>query len=411
MNNMNNFQKTECIENAQCLACGNKNIRTILDLGKQPLANSYHKGEILPTYPLKLNLCTECFHLQQSHAVHPDLMFKNYLYVSGTTKTLHQYFEDFSKKTLEYYPKAKNILDIACNDGTQLDYYKKIGLTTYGIDPAENLYEECAKKGHEVVCDYFTKASAARLEKKFDLITAQNVFAHTRYEYEFLLDCAEIMHDESVLFIQTSQANMIVNNEFDTIYHEHMSFFNTLSMKTLVERAGLVLSDVFKTDIHGTSYVFVITKNGHIKGLGVEENLDSEKKDGLYDMVTYGDYVSKCYHATFTLKNRIEEFRKDGYVIAGYGAAAKGNTFLNFGNIKLDFVVDDNPLKCNLMTPGQDIPIVPVSHIASLGEEEKVVFVPLAWNFYAEIKKRVLEVRNNKNDFFVRYFPKFIVDK
>jgi len=399
------FQNNDCIENVNCLACESDSLRTILDLGKQPLANSYHDGETLTTYPLKLNVCTKCYHLQQSHAVNPDLMFKNYLYVSGTTKTLHSYFDDFAKKTLEYFTEAKTILDIACNDGTQLDYYKRLGLITYGIDPAENLHNDAVKKGHIIACDYFTKDSAQTLNDSFDIITAQNVFAHTRYEHEFLLDCKEIMHDKSVLFIQTSQANMIINNEFDTVYHEHMSFFNTLSMKTLVERAGLYLNDVFKTDIHGTSYVFVITKTNHIKKTGVEDSLISERLSGLYDMITYGDYVAKCYHATFTLKKELLNYRKEGYIIAGYGAAAKGNTFLNFGDIKLDFIIDDNPLKHNLLTPGQDIKILPISYLNDFNESQKIIYVPLAWNFYEEIKKRVLAVRNNSNDIFVKYFP------
>lgn len=402
---MNNEFQISHIENKKCFCCGNNNLKTVLDLGNQPLANDYHNNLVLQEeYPLKLNLCDKCFHLQLSHTVNPDLMFKHYLYVSGTTQTLRDYFDVFAKKTLEYNPKAKNILDIASNDGTQLDSYKKLGLNTYGIDPAENLYGDAVTKGHNIVCDYFNINTIDKFgDTKFDIITAQNVFAHNKYTVDFLLSCNELMTDQSVLFIQTSQANMVLNNEFDTIYHEHLSFFNTKSMKTLVERCGLVLSDVFKTDIHGTSYVFVITKKD--LGLkGTQEMLNFEESKGLYDVLTYPEYALKCYKATYDLKNKLEQLKKEGYTLVGYGAAAKGNTLLNFGKIKLDIIIDDNPLKQNLFTPGMNIPIHSSDYISNM-LEDKVVFIPLAWNFYTEIKSRIKAKRDNPNDLFIKYFP------
>jgi hypothetical protein len=399
------------VENKECLACTSTNLRTVLDLGLQPLANEYHKGEDLPEYPLSLNLCQKCFHLQLSCSVNPDLMFKNYLYVSGTTETLRKYFDDFAEETLRYNPEAKSILDIACNDGTQLDSYKKLGLSTFGIDPAENLLPESTKNGHEIVCDYFNSKTISKFEgKRFDLITAQNVFAHTRFTEDFLKSCNAVMHDDSFLFIQTSQSNMVVNNEFDTIYHEHISFFNSNSMKTLVERCGLFLSNIFKTDVHGTSYVFVITKKDKGQLKGVSQNMKSERKNGLFDILTYPKYSLKCYKATFKLKNKLEKLKKSGYMIVGYGAAAKGNTLLNFGNIELDFIVDDNPLKQGLLTPGRNIRIESPKVLVDLDPKIKVAFVPLAWNFYPEIKRRIQSIRNSKGDIFITYFPKLIIE-
>ncbi len=405
---MNEFQITN-IENGCCLACGQSNLRTILDLGDQPLANSYHRGEALDKFPLKLNLCTNCYHLQLSHAVNPDLMFKHYLYVSGTSRTLREYFGTFAQKTLEYVPKAKAVLDIACNDGTQLDAYKERGLDTFGIDPAENLYQQAIDKGHEIVCDYFTSETVQKFQNKtFDIITAQNVFAHTRYTTDFLQACKKVMHEESVLFIQTSQANMVANNEFDTIYHEHLSFFNTNSMKVLVERCGLVLKDVFKTDIHGTSYVFVITKPVSTLKQSALALWTSEKDAELYNILTYPVYASKCYKATYKLKQELIKFKNEGYKLVGYGAAAKGNTLLNFGSIELDVIVDDNELKQGLLTPGMNIQIVPPSYVDELGPEDKVVFVPLAWNFFNEIVSNITSRRTNPTDIFIQYFPEFL---
>lgn len=400
------------IQNTECLACGTSDLRSIIDLGKQPLANNYHNGETQDEYPLNLNLCQSCYHLQLSHTVNPDLMFKNYLYVSGTAKTLRDYFDYFASKTLKYLPKATKILDIACNDGTQLDSYLKLGLQTYGIDPAENLYEDSKLRGHNIICDYFNSDTSHKFEgKTFDIITAQNVFAHTSYTVDFLNTCKEVMDDDSLLFIQTSQANMVRNNEFDTIYHEHLSFFSSNSMKSLVERCGMTLYDIFKTDIHGTSYVFVISKNKKEPKDGVSKNLLEEKELGMTDVLTYPEYALKCYQSTFNLKKKLEEMKNEGYILVGYGAAAKGNTLLNFGKISLDFIIDDNPLKQNLLTPGMNIPIFGPEKINQISENDKVVFVPLAWNFYSEIRNRITERRKNNNDFFVRYFPTLVLEK
>ena len=408
---MNEFQ-INCIKNNHCFACGENNLKTILDLGNQPLANNYHTGEKQENFPLKLNVCNNCFHLQLSHTINPDLMFKNYLYVSGTSQTLKEYFDFFAKKTLDFFPEAQNVLDIACNDGTQLNSYKKLGLKTYGIDPAKNLFEEASLKGHKIICDYFnTKTIHNFKENKFDIIVAQNVFAHNKYTNDFLHSCKQLMHDESVLFIQTSQANMVINNEFDTIYHEHLSFFNTNSMKVLVEKCGLFLSNVFKTDIHGTSYVFVITKNSLSSCPEVEKMLNFEKENGLFNILTYPQYALKCYTSTFELKNKLEELKKEDYLIIGYGAAAKGNNLLNFGKIDLDFIIDDNPLKQNLYTPGRNIKIVSSDFLLTIDKNKKVAFIPLAWNFYDEIKKRIKNKRDNTDDIFIKYFPNLTINK
>ena len=147
---MSNYTKK-----TKCVCCDKSDLSVVLDLNNQPLANSYHKeGEHLEEYPLGLNLCNECYHLQLTHIVNPDLLFKDYLYVSGTSQTLKENFEWFSNFAIENAPVCKSVLDIACNDGTQLDCFKEKGVETYGIDPAENLYE-LSSKNHDVKCEYF----------------------------------------------------------------------------------------------------------------------------------------------------------------------------------------------------------------------------------------------------------------
>jgi 2-polyprenyl-3-methyl-5-hydroxy-6-metoxy-1,4-benzoquinol methylase len=394
-------------EKKECICCGNTNLNEILDLGEQPLANSYHNNdEILPIFPLKLNLCNKCFHLQLSHIVNPDLLFKNYLYVSGTSDTLRKYFEWFVKFINEYTNLDNGlVLDIACNDGTQLDYFKNYGWETYGIDPSENLYE-ISSKNHNIICDYF---HYKHFDKKFDIITAQNVFAHNENAQEFLNNCYELMHDDSLLFIQTSQSEMINNNEFDTIYHEHLSFFNINSFNELTKRTKLHLINIIKTPVHGVSYVFVLSKKLINQNL-VENLILVEKEKGLLNYETYENYKKNVLEIVNTFTNSINEYRENGYKIIGYGAAAKGMTFLNFANVKMDYIIDDNPLKQGLFTPGNNTEIKSIDFIRDYEENDKIVFVPLAWNFFNEIKKRVKKVRDNKNDLYIKYFPKFSVN-
>ena len=400
-----------------CLCCGSDKLETILDLTDQPLANSYKTniGDSEEKYPLQLNLCNECFHTQLSIAVNPDLLFKNYLYVSGTSKTLNEYSKVFAGTICDYYQnlnnqKPTNILDIACNDGTQLNHFKDLNLETYGIDPASNLFE-LSSKNHNVICDYYKKDL---FDKKFDLILAQNVFAHNSDPYGFLLNCKEDLSDNGLIFIQTSQSNMIVNNEFDTIYHEHISFFNCNSMKRLSERAGLKLIDVFKTDIHGTSYVFVFSKNDGLLTStppGIVNRLKLEEEQGLYTYATYLKYANNAEYIVTELKNVLNDFKEKKYHLIGYGAAAKGNTLLNFGNISLDFIIDDNKLKQGLYTPGTNIPIKDLSELDQISLGESVVFIPLAWNFYKEISSKIKTSRNTNIDYFVKYFPNVGVTK
>jgi 2-polyprenyl-3-methyl-5-hydroxy-6-metoxy-1,4-benzoquinol methylase len=394
----------------ECLCCGSEKLKLVLDLNEQPLANSFKKTveEDEPTFPLRLNICEDCTHLQLSHAVNPDLLFKNYLYVSGTSQTLRDYFDWFAKETLTYAPDAKTVLDIACNDGSQLNSFKALGLKTYGVDPAENLHP-LSNANHEVVCDYFTdKYNYHYKNKNLDIITAQNVFAHNSYPLEFLQQCKEIMSDTSVLFIQTSQADMIRNNEFDTIYHEHLSFFNAKSMSALAQRAGLYLIDIRKTPIHGNSYMFVFKKVAEDTSK-VDAVLAEERAQGLQDMNTYLAYADRAATIVEDLKQTIIHYRMLDYLIVGYGAAAKGNTLLNFGEVYLDYIIDDNPLKQGLYSPGMSTPVVPIAKLDEYAEI-KVAFVPLAWNFFTEIRKNIKNKRDREGDAFIKYFPSISIE-
>lgn len=399
--------KLDCTPIRQCLACGNEELIPTLDLGRQPLANNFKStpdvnGEL--SYPLAVNRCAECNHLQLSHAVDPAIIYTNYLYVSGTSKTYVDYMDWYAKfvrEQLRHWPTS--VLDIGCNDGSQLTAFKNLGFKTYGIDPAENLYATSGAN-HNVVLGFWNKVSADKFDEKFDVITTQNAFAHIPDPLNYLTLAKEYLKQDGRIFISTSQADMVLNGEFDTIYHEHISYYNTYSMKCLAERAGLHLIDVVKTPIHGTSYIFIL---GHKPDNQerVANILTMEAAAGVQTADTYTKWAEEVRELLVRLKNQIEEYQHHGYQCIGYGAAAKGMTLLNASKIKLDAVIDDNPLKQGLYCPGTAIPVVSSDYIKNLLADSRVVFVPLAWNFYAEIVKKIKHVRDNKEDMFLRYFP------
>lgn len=394
------------IQNYRCLACDSSNLQTMVDLKDQPLANDYQATfpSFEKKYPLMVNLCTNCFHLQLSHSVSQELIYKNYLYKSGTNQTIKKYSDWFAGyvNALTNH-QSKDILDIGCNDGLQLDSFKKLGWNTFGVDPAENLYS-ISSANHNVVCEFFNNDFVSNLDKKFDVIVAQNVMAHNPNPYNFLNNCKNLMKDSGLLFVQTSQANMILNNEFDTIYHEHVNFFNTRSMKELANRVGINLIDVIKTPIHGISYIFVFSKSIS-KKYNIDTIIDIESQAGLYSLKSYSKWQDNIINNTTVLKDIVTQYKENNYKLIGYGAAAKGNTLLNYADIKLDLILDDNPLKHNLYTPGTNISIKDSKILKDIDPEQPILFIPLAWNFFDEIREKILSIRNNKNDLFVKYFP------
>lgn len=386
--------------NRECLACGHTMLSIALNLGIQPLANNYLTSQdaVEDKYPLAVNLCRNCYHLQLTHTVDPSVIYKNYLYVSGTTKTLKDYSDWFADYVIgKMSKKTTNILDIGCNDGTQLDSFKTRGLNTFGVDPAENIYPISSAK-HDIICDFFGPQVVEKFQYEFDAITAQNVFAHNPNPLEFLRTCKKLMSDHTLLFIQTSQADMVTNNEFDTIYHEHVNFFNINSMNELAKRADLSLIDTIKTPIHGNSYLFILSSTI------IQSKIVAEKS--LLNLKTYAKWENNVKSNMDDLKRTIESYKFNGYKIIGYGAAAKGNTLLNFIDMKLDLIIDDNPLKHNMYTPGTKILIKGPDTIREFSPNDKIVFMPLAWNFFTEISKRIKIERDNPDDVFLKYFPK-----
>ena len=395
----------------KCLCCGKDHLELVFDLGKQPLANSFKATATEPeeSYPLAVQVCKDCWHMQLTHGVDPKIIFKNYLYVSGTSRTMLEYFDWFSSFAVEYmpygYPTGK-VLEIGCNDGSQLNYFKSMGYETWGIDPAENIHPT-SSKNHKVICDFLNKQSIQKIwPETFDIIYAQNVFAHNDNPLEFLQLLKPKMNYYTTLFIQNSQCDMIANGEFDTIYHEHRSFYTHRSMAKLAEQAGLNIIDFVKGTIHGGSGIYVLSSERD-RPNWLKNLLDLERAAGLHNINTYHKWAKNSEYVVNDLVAAVNwQSKNQNRLVVGYGAPAKGMTLLNYAQIDLDFIIDDAPLKQGRFTPGTGIPIVSIDHLDQHKHRE-ICFVPLAWNFYDEIVGRIKRVRDFPGDKFIKYFPNF----
>ena len=378
-----------CAPLIACLACGEANLEQVLDLGLQPLANNF-LTEIREqeNYPLGLNYCHSCTHLQLTHNVQRSSLFDNYLYVSGTSKTLRDDFANFAREIHQRWG-AQRILDIACNDGSQLDEFKKLGWKTLGIDPARNILDSSIKN-HAVICDYLKVEYAEFLEA--DIALAQNVLAHTDDPAQLMKTALEIAE---ILYVQTSQALMVQNGEFDTIYHEHLSFFSELSFWTLAQRTSTFLKQISLRNIHGTSFLFEVSNVGPAIEKPSGPTPEEAREFGLRSRNT----IDK-------LDQVLSSERSSGSLLIGYGASAKGMTVLNALETNLDFLIDDSPLKQGRYTPGRNVPVVPVTFLNDL--TVPVTFVMTAWNFEKEIRAKI-EDHYNGTAHYIKYFPDVVI--
>jgi 2-polyprenyl-3-methyl-5-hydroxy-6-metoxy-1,4-benzoquinol methylase len=362
-------------------------------------------------YPLSVNYCNSCFHAQLSFSVNPDKLFRNYVYVSGTTKTLDSYFEDFVEKINKINLPSKKILEIASNDGSLIHKLKKSGWNAVGVDPAINLLSASIPNGLITIPNYFNLDLTQFLATDFSLIVGMNVFAHTPNPLEILLAAKNILLDDGLILIQTSQADMINLGQFDTVYHEHISFFNVKSMQKIVERAGLFLSGLEMVPIHGNSYLWYITKKP--RKLTTSENLKSrlnfEVTQGVYEKNTYIKYSNSAMQLRTLVKKNIQKYAEKNYSIAVYGAAAKGNTFINYCKIDVDEVYDDNILKIGKYSPINGRVVEDPSKLVK--SEGKKLFILTAWNFKDEIISKIKKMRTNHEDYYLVYYPKLEIGK
>ena len=391
-----------------CVACGGSQLREILDLGKQPLANDYLIEPVeRNVYPLILNLCEFCTHVQLSISVSPKLLFEHYLYVSSNSKTLSEYFENLKKKIVNEFGDSGLLLDVGSNDGSFLAKFHGLSWETLGVDPAANLASHASRAGVRTLSAFYNSSSATLLSNCFKVAVAMNVFAHTPNPQEMLRGLSLNVAPDGVAYIQTSQANMLVNSEFDTVYHEHISFFNVKSMKALLHRSGWFLQEVSIVNVHGKSYLWKIAKTPwQTESVKIRER--EEELNGYYNLEFYESFHDRCNKVTKKVISYCEKAIKEGYKIASFGSAAKGNTFLNFAKIIPDYIFDDTPLKIGRFSPLGNRVVMNPSQLGQI--DDKLLFIIPAWNLKKEIVERLRMLRRNfKNDIVLTYFPEFTV--
>lgn len=390
----------------ECRVCNSNKLKSILNLNNQPPPNRLDDlfWELL-NVPLILNLCTECYHLQLDGVLNPIIMYKNYSYLSGTSNTMRIYFKNFVKSL---NIRGKKVLDIACNDCALLDSFKELDNETYGIDPAENIVKNI--NNHYIYCGFFNKDAINYFNKKFDIITAFNVFAHVDDIYDFLNNLYLISNEGTDIYIQTSQCNMIQNNEFDTIYHEHLSFFNVNSMKYCLDKSNFILYDIKVVDVHGSSYLFHIKKkNIYNESENIKNRLKYENETGIYKIETYFVYSENIYKWKIELINLLRNKKN----LVGVGASAKGITILNFikdelnkNNILIHYIIDENKLKIGKRINSVKIEICKFDKIKEI--DDTIYFILFAWNFKDELINKINKIR--KNNVFINLFPLNLIE-
>jgi SAM-dependent methyltransferase len=390
-----------------CRCCGSSDLERVLDLGRQPLANAYvPTPQAQPAYPLELFVCRKCFHNQLGVVVDPDLMFRHYLYVSGTSRTLREHFSSFARDVLNWVePRPQRVLDLACNDGTLLAAFRHQGCVVQGIDPAANLVGLANNSGLDVIEGYWP-AIRDRIEGKFDLVTAANVLAHVANPEEFMRAMLDVLSPHGVAVVEFPYArDLVLHGEWDTIYHEHLSYFLVGPLLHLAERIGAAITYVQRTPIHGGSLRMALRRNVSTHCAEVIALAQSEWEAGLHALPAYTKFAIRVDDTCRALTDHTKRLACSGRKVLGYGASAKGNTLLNRCPLPLNYIVDDNPFKHGYLTPGQHIPIRPTADLA--GEPPGLAIVLLAWNFADEILANVRRLRPGMGDEAIYYVPEF----
>jgi 2-polyprenyl-3-methyl-5-hydroxy-6-metoxy-1,4-benzoquinol methylase len=389
-----------------CLACGSARLVDLIDLGVQPHANDFSDTlQLKFRESLRLRGCRDCGHAQQAVFVRPEILFADYHYASGTSRSLKQYFDHYAAELAARLGPDTRILEVACNDGSFLDSLAAAGFKALrGVDPAGNIVATARAKGLDVDVDFFNQAYAAAHPQRHDLIVGQNVLAHTPDPLDLLRAAAAVLADDGEIHIQTSQANMLFNGEFDTIYHEHYSFFGAHSMRTLAQRAGLVLVSLSYPDVHGTSFRFVLKKSGSADA-AVTERLAYEQQHGLLDGRCFAAFSALAQDRVSRFRQHLIEWHGQGRAVVGVGVAAKSVTFFNYAGVFPDHVVDEAPLKIGKYLPGSPVRVAPLTGVGDY--PQGTVFVVGAWNFFNELKAKIAAVRGDQGraDLFVRYLP------
>ena len=412
------MQKKDCVLLKCCRLCGNKDIIRVFNLGYTPLANSYSNKNVsskLKKYPLGLNLCNGCGHLQLSHSVKPEKMFSNYLYKTNTSYKNFLHFKNYANKIKKKFSrKGDKILDIASNDGTFLNFFNKKKFFRVGIDPAKNLKKLTTRRGIIQIDDFFTEKTSFKIKKKyqkFDIITANHVCAHVENLNDFFRGVKNLLKDDGIFIFEVSyRGSVLKKNTFDTIYHEHLDYHALSPISKFIKKFNLKLFDFEITEAQGGSLRVYVSKNLRIRNKKkIKNQLIKEKKIyKLFNINTYKIFREKINNCKVQLQRILKDFDKKNYNIAGYGAAAKTTTLLNYFNLNknktIKFIFDDNKLKQGLYLPGTQIKILDPRY---LFQENLDILIIFAWNYSDIIIKNIKKkLKKKKSLKFLVPFPK-----
>ncbi len=385
----------------ECRSCGNSELRRVVSLGYQPLANNLinKKDEKCDLYPLEMNYCKKCHNCQLSVAVDPKKMFSNYLYTSSTSKVFRNHFVNAAKKyskELKLNKKKSYIIDIGSNDGVALKPFLDLGFKkVLGVEPAKNLAKLANKNKIKTFNGFLEKKNIKKIKKNADLILASNVFAHSDKLKEMAACMLSLLCKKGTIIIEVQYLmNTLKDLTFDNIYHEHYNYWSLTSLINFFNQFEAKIYRSEKVDTHGGSIRVYIKKDKKVKiETSVKKMLKEEENFGIKNFKTYQKFGEKVYKIRQNVLANITKLKNNNKTIIGYGAPAKATTALNFFGIskEIDFIVEDNKLKHNKFIPGVKIPIKNKSHI----KNKNNTLLVLAWNFYKDIKKNNFNLSDN----------------
>ena len=388
-----------------CRICGCKIGKTFVDLGHTPLSNSYLKKNMIKNekkFPLHALICTKCMLVQLEEFENPKKIFSEYAYFSSYSRTWLKHAEEYVNKMIKKFNLNSDnlVMEIASNDGYLLQYFKKYKIPVLGIEPAKNVAKIAQKKKIPTITKFFgTKLAKEMVKsgKQPDLLLGNNVLAHVPKLNDFVEGLKILLKHKGVITLEFPHILQLIDkNQFDTIYHEHFSYFSLITLKKLFEMHELKIFDVEKLNTHGGSLrIFVKHKDNNVQKerKSVKKMLEKEKTFGLKKISTYTNFSQEVNLIKKELLNFLGKAKKDKKTVVGYGAPAKGNTLLNFCEINfelIDYTVDISPHKQEMYLPGSHILIKNPNEIFKT-KPDYVLILP--WNLKKEIMVQMKDIR------------------
>jgi SAM-dependent methyltransferase len=389
-----------------CRSCGAKLVHTFVDLGLSPVANDYLRADQLtqmePFYPLNVLVCDQCWLVQLRECQSPEHIFSDhYAYFSSYSDSWLRHAQQYVEMTISRFKlnASSRVIEVASNDGYLLQYFVARGIPVLGIDPAANVAAAAEKKGVRTLVRFFGTAVARELAAEgtqADLLLGNNVLAHVPDLNDFVAGLKAALKPRGVLTMEFPHLlQLMEQNQFDTIYHEHFSYFSLTAVRKVFASHGLEVFDIDELPTHGGSLRVYASHPGTMeRSARVEALLAKEESAGLTRVSTYAGFTQRVEATKRKLLQFLIEARNAGKSIAGYGAAAKGNTLLNYCGIRtdfLDYVVDRSPHKQGLFLPGTRIPIYPPEKILETKPDYLLI---LPWNLRDEIREQMKAIRN-----------------